>query len=160
MLASASDDETIRLWDAATGAYRQTLKGYGGWVNAVAFSPDGKTLASASRDQTVRLWDAATGAYRQTLYTHQFISDLTFSEDGRYLKTNYGSLRIPLTSVSPEKKFLDHALFVDGEWITLDGMGVLWIPNDYRATSVALQENTVVLGHRSGGLTFLQFNFS
>ncbi|KAK4233949.1 hypothetical protein C8A03DRAFT_19073 [Achaetomium macrosporum] len=64
------------------------------------------------------------------------------------------------TSVSPEKKFLDHALFVDGEWITLDGKGVLWLPSDYRATSVALYENTVVLGHRSGRLTFLRFSFS
>ena len=43
-LASASYDETIRLWDTATGAHRQTLEGHGGGVNAVAFSPDGKTL--------------------------------------------------------------------------------------------------------------------
>ncbi|KAK4233119.1 vegetative incompatibility protein HET-E-1 [Achaetomium macrosporum] len=159
-LASASYDRTVRLWDTATGAYRHTLEGHGGPVNAVAFSPDGKTLASASYDRTVRLWDAATGAYRQTLEIHQFVSDLTFSEDGQYLKTNYGSLRLPSTSVSPEKRILDHALFVDGEWITLDGKGVLWLPSDYRATSAALYENTVVLGHMSGGLTFLQFKFS
>ena len=58
-LASASGDETVRLWDAATGESRATLKGHNGPVSAVAFSPDGKTLASAGGDRTVRLWEAA-----------------------------------------------------------------------------------------------------
>ena len=43
-LASASGDKTIRLWDAATGAHRQTLEGHGGYVSAVAFSRNGQCL--------------------------------------------------------------------------------------------------------------------
>ena len=58
-LASAGDDGTVRLWDAATGATTATLQGHTRGVEAVAFSPDGTTLASASFDGTVRLWDAA-----------------------------------------------------------------------------------------------------
>ena len=60
-LASGSDDDTVRLWDVATG--RQIggpLTGHTGPVWSVAFSPDGKTLASGSDDDTVRLWDVAT----------------------------------------------------------------------------------------------------
>ncbi|HET9254321.1 MAG TPA: hypothetical protein VFO16_03840, partial [Pseudonocardiaceae bacterium] len=58
LLASASDDGTVRLWDPVTGYPVGTpLTGHTGTVRAVAFSPDGKLLASADSDQTVRLWD-------------------------------------------------------------------------------------------------------
>ena len=59
LVASASDDCTVRLWDAATGAALQTLEGHSEDVYAVAFSPDGKLVASASFDCTVRLWKVA-----------------------------------------------------------------------------------------------------
>jgi WD40 repeat protein len=57
-LASASDDKTVKVWDATTGQETLTLKGHTGRVHSVAFSPDGKRLASASHDQTVKVWDA------------------------------------------------------------------------------------------------------
>ena len=60
-LASAGDDGTVRVWDAATGAPQATLTGHTGGVRAVAWSPDGTRLASAGDDGTVRVWDAASG---------------------------------------------------------------------------------------------------
>jgi WD40 repeat protein len=61
LVASASEDKTVRLWDSATGSALQTLKGHSRSINSVAFSPDGKLVASASGDMTVRLWDSAVG---------------------------------------------------------------------------------------------------
>jgi WD40 repeat protein len=70
VLASGSNDSTVRLWDAGTGAALQTLEGHSYSIRSVAFSPDGKVLASGSNDSTVRLWDAGTGAALQTLEGH------------------------------------------------------------------------------------------
>jgi WD40 repeat protein len=86
LLASASRDNTVRLWNWATGEPVQLLKGHGSLVNAVAFSPDGQLLASASWDNTVRLWNPATGEQVQQLEGHgNSVNAVAFSPDGQLL---------------------------------------------------------------------------
>jgi WD40 repeat protein len=85
-LASGSNDETVKIWDVATGACVQTLEGHSGWVHSVAFSADGQRLASGSDDMTAKIWDAATGACLQTLEGHgDRVSSVAFSADGQRL---------------------------------------------------------------------------
>ena len=57
-VASASDDKTIKVWNAQTGQCVSTLNVDSG-VKAVAWSPDAKVLASGSDDKTVRIWGAS-----------------------------------------------------------------------------------------------------
>ncbi|KAE8446724.1 hypothetical protein EG329_011768 [Mollisiaceae sp. DMI_Dod_QoI] len=76
-------DRTVRLWDTATGALLQTLKGHTDPVSSTAFSPDGTQVVFGSRDRTVRLWDTATRALLQTLKGHTApVSSAAFSPDG------------------------------------------------------------------------------
>ena len=56
-LASGSRDDTVKIWDASSGACLQTLEGHSDWVNSVAFSPESTRLASGSDDDTVKIWD-------------------------------------------------------------------------------------------------------
>jgi len=88
LLASTSDDETVRLWDVASGKpHGEPLKGHTNWVLDVAFSPDGKLLATASWDGTVRLWDVASGKQRgEPLSGHtEAVYGVAFSPDGKLL---------------------------------------------------------------------------
>ncbi|MUG95108.1 hypothetical protein F7734_23195 [Scytonema sp. UIC 10036] len=90
-LATASDDNTARVWNAASGKEVFLLK-HEDKVNAVAFSPDGKYLATASDDNTARVWNAASGK-EVFLLKHNpdeitNVTNITFSPDGKYLTTS------------------------------------------------------------------------
>lgn len=66
-VASASLDNTVRLWDVKARTCFQTLTGHTDWVNSVAYSAIGGLFASASNDKTVKVWDAATGQHLDTI---------------------------------------------------------------------------------------------
>jgi WD40 repeat protein len=175
-VVSGSWDETVRLWDAATGAPLQTLEGHVGSVNSVAFSPDGKQVVSGSWDETVRLWDAATGA--PTLEGHaDSVNSVAFSPDGKQvvsgswdqmvrlwdaatgaptltLEGHAGS--ISLVAFSPDGKLLP-ILQVSNHWVMEGDTNILWLPPDYRKTHSATWNRSLVIGHSSGRISFFCF---
>lgn len=86
LVASASQDGTVKLWDVQTGAEVATLTGHTQPVGGVAFSPDGTRLATASFDKTIKLWDTQTHLEIQTLTGHaSLVASVAFSTDGRKL---------------------------------------------------------------------------
>ncbi|MGW6911570.1 nSTAND1 domain-containing NTPase [Streptomyces sp. NPDC054940] len=94
LLATASYDRTVRLWDVSDRARPKPLggplTGHTSWVSSAVFSPDGRTLASAGDDGTIRLWDVRDPAHPsplgEPLTGHKgTIYLIAFSPDGRTL---------------------------------------------------------------------------
>ena len=102
-VVTSSLDESVRIWDAATGAVRHVLartwrekdegwfvsandQGHWSAVQCCAISPDGRLIASGSSDQTVVLWDVERGVAVRVLSGHDAaVNACAFSPDGRTL---------------------------------------------------------------------------
>jgi WD40 repeat protein len=85
LLASASEDNTIRLWQMGSGQPNMTLEAKSG-VNSIAFSPDGKLIASGSNDTFIRLWNVETGQEQHILQGHKYtVFSVAFSPNGQIL---------------------------------------------------------------------------
>ncbi len=83
-LASASFDQSVRLWDMKTHATLKEYHHHSDFVYAIAFSPDGKRLVSASKDRTVQLFDKETG---KSVFTFSGMNEdvmaVAFHPDGK-----------------------------------------------------------------------------
>jgi WD40 repeat protein/serine/threonine protein kinase len=140
ILASASEDGAVKLWDAATGEEVRTLHGHGrGAIDSLAFRPDGHHVASASADGTVRLWDVATGEGLRIspLRGHRAgVTSVAYSPDGRTLASasHDGTMKLWDAATGRELRTLTgHAGVV---W------GVAYNP-DGRTLASASQDQTV-----------------
>ena len=79
-------------------------RGHNDWVNAVAFSPDGKYVVSGSKDRTIRLWNVASG---QTLgepwHGHEgMVNAVTFSPDGKTIVSTSEDNTLRFWDADPE----------------------------------------------------------
>ena len=92
LLASGSDDASVRLWDVAGRSSVATLTGHTSTVHSVAFSPDGSTLATSGYDRTIRLWDVSSARTIAVLRGHTSAAmSVVFSPDGRMLASGGAS---------------------------------------------------------------------
>ncbi|MFC5745004.1 WD40 repeat domain-containing serine/threonine protein kinase [Actinomadura rugatobispora] len=105
LLASSSSlDNTVRIWDVASGRALRVIPSeeLSIFSDMLAFSPDGKTLAKANDKNSVQLWDVATGSLTKTFTNVEDSSfySLAFSPDGKTLATGTGRGLIKLWDVA------------------------------------------------------------
>ena len=145
LLASASEDGNVQLWDPNTETLLNVLRGHTEKVLDVVFSPDGTLLASASEDNTVRLWDLKSATLQATLKDHtDNVLSVAFSPDGTQLVSASadGTVRVwnPITHTL-QKTLTEHTNSVlavtfnqDGTRFasaSADGTVQVWNPNTY-----------------------------
>ena len=140
-------------------ALLQTLEGHSDWVNAVAFSRDGRTLASGSWDKTIKLWEAGSGKLLQTLEVGATVTTLSFSDDGAYVLTDRGSL--PITLPYSSRKTISQSpipscVFVRDPWVLINDNRMLWLPTDYRNAESVVYGNVIGPGCASGRVTLME----
>jgi len=100
-LATASLDQTVRIWDAASGENIATFQGHTDAVISVAWSPDGSQLASGAADTTVRIWNVATGESQASLEGHTAgVTSVAWSPAGNQLASASGDATIRIWDVA------------------------------------------------------------
>jgi WD40 repeat protein len=116
-IASASQDNTIRLW-RSNGAPLMMLqdpslkdpqdpslkdKAHTDAVLEVNFSPDGQLLASASRDKTIKVWQVKDGKLIKTFQDKNWISSLSFSPNGQLIAAACADKTVKIWSLNSNK---------------------------------------------------------
>ncbi|OQS06308.1 transcriptional repressor TUP1 [Thraustotheca clavata] len=91
LLAAASLDKVVRIWNTETSQLMDRLEGHCDSVYSLAFSPDGKNVISGSLDKNIMLWDVSasgrtTTRPRMLFQGHKdFVLSVAYTPDGRWI---------------------------------------------------------------------------
>ncbi len=122
---SGSLDNTLKLWEVATGREMRTFTGHNNSVTSVAFSPDSKYALSGSLDNTLKLWKVATGRELRTFTGHtDYVTSVAISPDGKYALSGSWDSTLKLWELATGREvrtFAGHTSWVTSVAISPDG---------------------------------------
>ena len=145
LIVSASDDRTVKVWEAASGKLLNTLSGHEGWVRSCAWSPDGTLIVSASDDRTVKVWEAASGKLLNTLSGHEGpVLSCAWSPDGTRIVSASSDNTVKVWEAASGK--LLNTLSGHGDWVR----SCAWSPDGTRIVS-ASDDRTVKVWEAASG---------
>lgn len=152
ILASGSEDNTIKVWDLVTGEYIATLEGHEAGVKAVVISSDGQLLVSGSADHTIKLWQLPNNTSESicpdpiyTLAGHtDWVKCLAISPDGQMLASGSQDKTIKLWQMATAE--LNSTLV--GHWGEVNGIA---ISSDGQMLTSCSWDETIRLWHLGTG---------
>lgn len=134
LLLSASDDNTIKVWNLEEGICFCILDGHKNAVSFAIFSPNNKNILSASADRTVKIWDFQTEKLIGTLKGHKkAVNYASYSNDGKYIVTASDDNTIRIwdnTTMSCKKILKGHSAAVDYVSFCIDDKHVISVSID------------------------------
>jgi WD40 repeat protein len=164
LVASASTDGVVKVWEVATARQRFAFRGSAsgtGETNRLAFSPDSRRLAAAGPGHSVRIWDTATGRELLALAGHKAdVVGVSYSSNGRRLASTSRDGTVRVWDAATGRTLLvlrDYAVSVafspDGRRIVSGGGD-----RTVKVWDAATGEEVLTLRGHNGGISQLAFS--
>jgi WD40 repeat protein len=160
-IVSGSDDQTAKVWDAATGRELLTLTGHSDIIRFVAFSPDGQRIVTCSGDRTAKVWETANGRQLLTLTGHsETVASAAFSPDGQRIATACLDRTAKVWDTATGKELLTlrgHSNWVESVAFSPDGQRIVSGGDDQTAKvwdAASGRELLTLKGYSSGLVSF------
>ncbi|HLZ55682.1 MAG TPA: protein kinase [Ktedonosporobacter sp.] len=146
-IASASADQTVRIWDALTGANPIPPKGHSGPVECVVWSPDGARIASAALDHSgVRVWSPDQTIDSPYPYPDADIYAVAWSSNSSYLAAGTQDHKVKIWNTSNSTEF---SLFINHHTDAV--RAVAWLPGGMRIASGSDDKTVLIWDARGDG---------
>lgn len=167
-LASASWDETAKIWDPTTGEYVSTLKRHSKDIVSIASLHDTIRLASVSDNGIVKIWDPATGKWVSTVDSGYSIHRVQFHiSNAGFLYTDRSTLNLahfadlslgPVFTDRLSREVVKYGLSSNRSWITYQGEKLIWLPSEHRASCFRVSGTILSIGCYTGRVLFFKFS--
>ena len=163
-VVSGSTDNTVHIWNVATGKSEAELKGHSGSVNSVTFSPDGSHIVSGSDDNTMCIWNVVTGESEAKLKGYSDgINSIIFSPDGSRVVSGSNGSTVHIWNVATgelEAELRGHSRRVYSVIFSPDGNHILSgsFDNTVRIWNVATGKCEAELKGHSHGVNSIIFS--
>jgi WD40 repeat protein len=136
-IVTGSDDQTAKVWDAASGRELLTLTGHSDVIKFVALSPDGQRIVTCSVDRTAKVWETASGRLLLTLTGHsETVASAAFSPDGQQIATACLDRTAKVWDTATGKELLTfrgHSNWVESVAFSPDGQRIVTGSDDHTA---------------------------
>ncbi len=152
-LALATAENTITVYDLATGKASLEMKGHTDAVTSLRFTPDGALLASGSADKTARAWNITEGTETAKISTPAAVNAVEWTVPGKQLATGGADNLVRLWNLdapaAPAKELKGHTAVVTA--LAMTGLGLLSASQDGKATLWNLETGAVAKSVAHGG---------